>query len=73
MINIKSLLKTISWRCIATVDTFVIAWFITGKLDWAATIAGLEIMTKTILYYAHERGWSKILKKCNLSKSNLRG
>ena len=47
--------------------------FITGKLDWAATIAGLEIMTKTILYYAHERGWSKILKKCNLGKASLRG
>ena len=28
----RSLLKTISWRIIASLDTFVIAWIITG--DW---------------------------------------
>jgi uncharacterized membrane protein len=65
MIHWKSVVKTISWRCIATLDTFAIAWLITGHLDWAGAIAGLEIMTKTILYYLHERGWARI-KNCKL-------
>jgi uncharacterized membrane protein len=68
MIHWKSVVKTISWRCVATVDTFAIAWLITGHLDWASAIAGLEILTKTVLYYLHERGWAKI-KNCRSVKS----
>ena len=57
----RSLIKSITWRIIASLDTFVIAWFITGKLSWAGSIASLEILTKTFLYYFHERGWNYIL------------
>ena len=56
----RSLLKSITWRIIASLDTFIIAWFITGKLSWAGSIASLEILTKTFLYYFHERGWNYI-------------
>ena len=55
-----SIYKTISWRVLATTDTFIIAWFITGTFAWAATIASVEVFTKMGLYYLHERGWSKI-------------
>tara|TARA_B100001123_G_scaffold382938_1_gene454476 strand:+ start:805 stop:1083 length:279 start_codon:yes stop_codon:yes gene_type:complete len=57
----RSLIKSITWRIIASLDTFIIAWFITGKLSWAGSIASLEILTKTFLYYFHERGWNYIL------------
>jgi len=56
----RSLAKTLTWRILATTDTFLIAWLITGKLDWAGAIAGIEVATKMILYYAHERGWNWI-------------
>jgi len=56
----RSLAKTISWRVLATTDTFIISWFITGELLFAGAIASLEILTKTVLYYLHERGWNKI-------------
>ena len=56
----RSLIKSITWRIIASLDTFVIAWFITGKLSWAGSIASLEILTKTFLYYFHERIWEKV-------------
>ena len=56
----RSLVKTLTWGSIATTDTFLISWFITGRLTWAGAIAGIEVLTKMILYYAHERGWSKI-------------
>ena len=56
----RSALKAISWRVIGTIDTFVISLLITHKPITAAAIAGFEILTKTFLYYFHERGWNKI-------------
>ena len=56
----RSLIKSITWRVVASGDTFLIAWFITGKISWASSIASLEIITKTFLYYFHERGWNYI-------------
>ena len=51
----RHLAKTITWRIIASADTFLIAWFITGHFDWAGAIAGIEVVTKMFLYYFHER------------------
>lgn len=58
----RHFVKTITWRVIATSDTFLISWFITGKVNWAAGIAGIEVMTKMFLYYWHERLWYKRIK-----------
>jgi len=58
-----SLLKTISWRVIGTLDTMLISYILTGKLDVAMTIGGVEVISKMILYYLHERAWIKILKR----------
>ena len=56
----RSFAKAFSWRVLASTDTFLISWLITGKISWAGSITLLEILTKTILYYVHERGWNKI-------------
>ena len=56
----RSLIKSITWRTVASLDTFFIAWLVTGEYSWAGTIALLEILTKTFLYYFHERGWNYI-------------
>lgn len=56
----RSLMKAISWRGTASVDTFVISFIITGKLSLAGAIAFVEIVTKITLYYFHERVWSFI-------------
>ena len=58
----RHLAKTLTWRVVATTDTFVLAWLITGKIDWAGMIAGFEVATKMILYYYHERVWYKYSK-----------
>ena len=57
----RSFLKTVTWRIIASLDTFIIVWVVTGQISWAGSVAGLEILTKTILYYLHERGCNYIL------------
>jgi uncharacterized membrane protein len=64
----RSLLKTIVWRVIATTDTFILAYFFASAsgaceehaAELAASIAGFEVLTKMILYYLHERGWSRV-------------
>jgi uncharacterized membrane protein len=52
--------KAISWRLVGTLDTLVISYFITQKISLAASIASLEVMTKMILYFFHERVWNTI-------------
>lgn len=56
----RSILKTISWRVIGTLDTLFIAYMITGTFNQAISIGGFELVTKMILYFFHERGWDKI-------------
>lgn len=56
----RSALKAITWRVVGTLDTFVLSYFITHKAVTAASIAGFEVLTKTILYYFHERGWNNV-------------
>lgn len=57
----KSLLKTISWRIVGTIDTITIAYFLTGQVDVALSIGSVEVFTKMLLYYLHERAWNKYL------------
>lgn len=56
----RHLLKTISWRLIGTLDTVVISWVISGNPMTGLKIGGLEMITKMILYYYHERAWYRI-------------
>ncbi len=55
----RSLLKTLSWRCIASLDTFLLTWFVTGSPTAGITVSLLEMATKMVLYYFHERVWYK--------------
>ncbi len=57
---VRSLVKSISWRAIGTLDTILISWVVTGKLDLAFSIGVVELVTKMILYFFHERIWNTI-------------
>ena len=57
---IRSVVKSLSWRTIGTLDTILISWIITGKLDLAFSIGGIELLTKMVLYFFHERIWNTI-------------
>jgi uncharacterized membrane protein len=56
----RSLLKSLSWRTMASIDTFVISFIITHRLTVAGSIAATEIFTKILLYYLHERIWAVV-------------
>ncbi len=56
----RSVIKTVSWRTLGTLDTVLISYIITGSFAMAASIGSIELVTKMILYYFHERAWNKI-------------
>ena len=56
--NLRTLKKAISWRILATSMTFVIASVVLKSFDSvSASIAGVEFVSKFVLYYVHERIW----------------
>lgn len=57
----RAIAKAITWRGIGSFDTFVLGWLITGNAVMGGSIAVLELATKMILYYLHERAWSRIV------------
>ena len=56
----RSIVKSITWRTIGTLDTIIISYFLTGQIKIAISIGGIEIFTKMILYFFHERLWNRI-------------
>ena len=56
----RHLLKTVSWRVIGTLDTMVISWIISGNPLVGLKIGLVEVVTKMVLYYLHERAWYNI-------------
>ena len=55
--RIRHLAKTVTWRVVGTVDTILLGWLVSGDATVGLTIGGLEMVTKMILYYLHERAW----------------
>tara|TARA_Y100000310_G_C20505458_1_gene726187 strand:+ start:351 stop:890 length:540 start_codon:yes stop_codon:yes gene_type:complete len=58
--NKKFLAKTITWKLIDGVVTFVLCYILTGELFISVNLAVLEVIVESIVYYYHEHVWSKI-------------
>ncbi len=66
----RSILKAISWRLIASGSTFIISFTIFTQTTETAfkdivgavsLITAVDIVSKLILYYLHERMWTNIV------------
>ena len=60
--HVRSAVKTASWRAFAAVDTFALVWLFsnhdaTHAIAAAGAVVGVEAITKSFLYFAHERLW----------------
>jgi uncharacterized membrane protein len=58
--RLRSILKGLSWRVIATATIIIIAYFKTGDVSLALEIGAIEFFIKFMLYYGHERVWQQI-------------
>lgn len=56
-ISKRHIIKSLTWRFIGTLDTFVFTWLITGDLSDGINISGITTFTKFFWYYVHERMW----------------
>ncbi len=59
--NGRSIVKATTWRIIGTLDTFILSSFFTKSIKHASSIALIELITKPILYFFHERFWNNIV------------
>ena len=53
----RSFSKAVTWRIVASTDTFIVSYFFTGDVLAAGSIASIEVATKMALYYYHDRAW----------------
>ncbi len=68
--HLRSIAKGISWRFFGTIDTIILALIFTGSIKKALTIGFIEFTTKILLYYLHERVWTKIHYGIRVGRDN---
>ena len=56
----RSIVKSISWRIVATLTTMILVFIFTGQIVLALSVGIIEIILKIMFYYLHERSWNKI-------------
>ncbi len=56
----RSILKSLTWRALATLTTFVIVYAYTDELALSLGVGAVEVVTKMSLYYLHERLWLRV-------------
>ena len=66
----RHLVKSISWRIIGTIDTFLLSYILTGSMSFGLSISGVDFFSKLLLYYFHERIWY-LSKIRNANKRHL--
>jgi uncharacterized membrane protein len=71
--HLRSLIKGISWRVIATADTVLVVLLVTCltgqcSLENAIKIGTIEFLLKFAVYYLHERVWQRLLVNTNVTQ-----
>ena len=56
----RSLMKTFTFRILATIVTFLLVLVFTGSLVLSIGIGLIDLVAKTLLYYGHERFWDGV-------------
>ena len=68
----RSVYKTITWRILASIDTAALTWWFSGDIIIGLKVGGMEIVTKVIIYFLHERAWRIVGKNKLISSIILR-
>ena len=55
--KIRHVCKTFTWRIIGTIDTVFLGYLFTGDIYTGLKIGSVELFSKMLLYYIHERVW----------------
>jgi uncharacterized membrane protein len=55
---LRSLMKAISWRVVATLTTIFLVFVFSKDLTLSTIVGITELVLKTLIYYVHERLWN---------------
>ena len=58
--RMRSLAKAVTYRATGTCATIAIALAVTGRWPTSLAIGGIELATKILLYWLHERVWNTV-------------
>lgn len=58
--HLRSVVKGMSWRLVATLVTTVVVFIYSGELAAAAIVGSIDAVAKIGLYWGHERIWQRI-------------
>ncbi len=56
----RTILKTVTWRVLATCTTMLVVYLFTKRLTLSLGIGVVEVTIKMLIYFLHERLWLKI-------------
>lgn len=56
----RSLAKSLTWRIIAILSTFVVGYVLSGSVAFAASLSFISNLINFVLYYVHERLWIRV-------------
>jgi adenylylsulfate kinase len=56
--HVRSIVKAISWRIVATLTTMLLVFMFTGNLVVSGGVGLTELLSKILIYYVHERIWN---------------
>ena len=56
----RSIVKSITFRIIATIITLIVVWVFTRNIAISAGVTITENLIKMMAYYFHERAWTNI-------------
>jgi len=57
---VRSGVKTVTWRVIATATTMLIVYFYTGEFNLMIGVGFYDVILKLVGYFLHERVWNRI-------------
>jgi uncharacterized membrane protein len=57
---IRSLIKAISWRIVATLTRMLLVFAFTGNWVLSGGVGFAELLLKIAIYYIHERIWNML-------------
>jgi adenylylsulfate kinase len=58
--HLRSIVKGLSWRIIATLVTTIVVWLISGEVSMALFAGASDSLVKIGLFWGHERLWQRI-------------
>lgn len=58
--KLRSIVKGVSYRLLATCATFTVAFLLTGDASTALKVGLIDSVVKFAIYYLNERGWNQI-------------